>query len=242
MLALRGELGSSFRLLGELGYEAAELMVRDGSELRAGEIARMAGDCGLAIPAVSTGQMRKEDGLQLCSPNGELRRRSIDRTKQLLDFAAELGAQVNIGTLRGTLPDRDRGVESLVELLEHSRGIAVEPQCRWVTNWIHTTAEAKELIRECEGLSILFDFYHAELEETSVAAALVGAEELISWVQVSDSNRRAPGWGHWDFAEYERMLVAVGYWGYVSVECLPLPSAEAAARQAMRWLRAVSCE
>jgi len=236
MLALRGDLATSFSVLAELGYAGAELMVRDVRELPVREIARMARDYGLVIPAVSTGQCRKEDGLQLCSPDSTLRRRSVDRVREVLDFAAELEALVNIGTLRGTLPDRSLGVESLVELLAHSPKIAVEPQCKWVSNWIQTVDEALELIGECGGLSILFDVYHAELEEASVPAAMVRAGEKISWVQFSDSNRKAPGWGHWNFGEYERMLSAVGYQGYVSVECLPWPSAAEAAAQAMQWL------
>lgn len=238
MLALRGDLSASFRLLGELGYDAAELMVRDPSELNPAEIGRQAGDCGLVIRAVSTGQLRKEDGLQLCSPDASLRRRAIDRTKAVLDFAAALGAQTNIGTLRGTLPGREWGVASLVELLAHSPRIAVEPQCKWITNWIHTVEDAQALIAECGGLSILLDFYHAELEEASVPAAVFAAAGQISWVQVSDSNRKAPGWGHWNFAEHFRLLRAIGYEGYVSVECLPWPTAEKAARQAIRALSA----
>jgi len=242
MLALRGDLAASFSVLAELGYAGAELMVRDPKALSVREIASIAHDHGLVIPAVSTGQCRKEDGLQLCSPDFTLRRRSVDRTKEVLDFAAELGALVNIGALRGTLPDRALGVESLVELLAHSPRIAVEPQCKWVSNWIHTVDDALELIRECGGLSILFDVYHAELEEASVPAAMATARERISWVQFSDSNRKAPGWGHWNFGEYERMLTAVGYQGYVSVECLPWPSAREAAAQAVRWLKRPSAE
>lgn len=236
MLALRGDPAANFQFLASLGYEAAELMVRDPQLLDAREIARMATDHGLVIGAVSTGQLRKEDGLQLCTPDAGLRRASIDRAKRVLDFAAALGAQVNIGTLRGTLPDRRLGVESLVELLRHSPRLAVEPQCKWVTNWIHTVEDALELIGECGGLSILLDVYHAELEEPSVAVAMLAAGDKISWVQLSDSNRKAPGLGHWNFTEYARMLEAVGYQGFASIECLPWPSAEEAARQAMRWL------
>lgn len=105
MLALRGPLSSGFRLLNELGYEGAELMVRDVQHLNPDEIKLLAAEYKLALPAVSTGQMRKEDGLQLCAIDEAARRHAVSRTKEVIEFAAALQSpQINISTLRGHLP------------------------------------------------------------------------------------------------------------------------------------------
>jgi sugar phosphate isomerase/epimerase len=55
-------------------------------------------------------------------------------------------------------------------------------------------------------------------------------------VQVADSNRLAPGGGQVHFGELLRVMAALGYGSYVSVEVLPLPSAAEAATSAARCL------
>lgn len=246
MLAVRGDLEANFRLLAGLGYAGAELMVRDPARLNAAAIARAAGDLGLAVPAVSTGQLRKEDGLSLAAPEEKARAAAIDRTRSVIDFAARFGAQVNIGTLRGHLGKsaaaREAATDSLHALLEYARsagvGLAIEPQCRFVIDWLNSVAETLCYLERFGGArpSLLFDVYHAMLEERSVAAAAVRARSAISWVQVSDSNRMAPGAGQLAIADALRVLRALGYEGFVSVECLQRPDSETAARQAARYL------
>ena len=259
MLALRGELEESFQLLAGLGYQGAELMVRDPSQLDPARIRTLASEFELAIPAVSTGQMRKEDGLQLCHPDREARSRAVARTKEVIDFAAAIESpQINIGTLRGHLPDSPADSpadsmeradalaaarESLEQLLDYALekkiGVALEPQNRFVINWLNTVEETLDWIAQFgqPNLSILFDAYHALFEEASVYAALIRAFPRISHVQVADSNRLAPGCGQVNFGELVRVLRALGYREYISVEVLPRPSAAEAAAIAARHLR-----
>jgi sugar phosphate isomerase/epimerase len=250
MFAMRGPLEQSFATLHRLGYDGAELMVRDVSQLQAASIKTLAAAHHLEIKAVSTGQLRKEDGLSLNDPDRGRRELTIARTKAVIDFASEFGAQVNIGTLRGHLPAHgarqdavDRARESIGDLAiyAHEKGIfiALEPQCRFVINWLNTVAETIEFIRSMNTryVRMLFDVYHAGMEEPSVFASLIVAKDRISWVQVSDSNRRAPGMGHVNFGDIMRVLQALGYNGYVSVECLPAPEPAIAAEAAIRHLR-----
>lgn len=248
VLALRGDLIENFRTLAELGYEGAELMVRDPARLSVDQIRSIAGDRNLRIAAVSTGQLRKEDGFSLAHLEDRERERAIARTRDVIDFAAELDAQVNIGTLRGHLPAgpaRAEGLaaarDSLQNLLAYGaeKGVrlALEPQCRFVINWLNTVRETLDWI---EGFPhrafVLFDTYHAMLEERSISAAMIHAYPSISWVQISDSNRRAPGSGQMHLGEPIRVLRALGYQGFVCVECLPQPDGATAARQAAHHL------
>jgi len=250
MLALRGPLSGSFELLACAGYAAAELMVRDPQRLDAQGIRRQASDAGLDLPAVSTGQLRKERGLQLCALDAALRAAAVDALLRVVDFAAEIGAGVvNIGTLRGHLPAgpersaaREAAARALEAALEHAAAagvvIALEPQCRYVSNWLNTVAESLEFLNCFSGPRprLVFDCYHALLEERSVAAALIRAFPHLAWVQVSDSNRGAPGSAQQNFGELVRILKALGYEGYLSVECLPTADPAAAVRAAQRHL------
>jgi sugar phosphate isomerase/epimerase len=251
MAAFRGDLERVFGTLAEIGYDGAELMVRNPAELDAERIGRIAASCRLAIPAVSTGQLQKEDGLTLNSTDRAARECAVERTRHVIRFAARFGAQVNIGTLRGQMPDagptRDTAITavraSLSEILEEADRagvrVAVEPQCRYVSNWLNTVDEATTFAASFADhrLWLLFDVYHATLEERSVAAAMIRARPYLTWVQFSDSNRLAPGLGHLPFAEYVDVLRALGYDGYLSVECNPLPDAATAARKAAAHLR-----
>jgi sugar phosphate isomerase/epimerase len=250
MFAMRGPLEQSFATLQRLGYDGAELMVRDVSQLQAASIKALAAAHELEIKAVSTGQLRKEDGLSLNDADKGRRELAMSRTRAVIDFASEFGAQVNIGTLRGHLPasgarqeavDRARDSISDLAIYASEKGvvIALEPQCRFVVNWLNTVAETIEFIRSMKSRNVrmLFDIYHAGMEEPSVFASMIVAKDRISWVQISDSNRRAPGMGHVNFGDVVRVLIALGYNGYMSVECLPVPEQGVAADVAMRHLR-----
>ncbi len=250
MLAIRGELAASFQLLARIGYQGAELMVRDPARLDPVGIHALAAEQGLDIPAVSTGQLRKEDGLQLCNLDPAARSRAVSRTRDVIDFTAALGArQVNIGTLRGQLPAGAERTDALAaarvtlgELLDHARfrnvGIALEPQNRFVINWLNSVGETLSWMQHFSqpNLSLLFDAYHALFEERSVHASLIRAFPRVTHVQVADSNRLAPGCGQVNFADFVRVLRALGYQGYISVEILPRPSGAEAATLAAQHL------
>jgi sugar phosphate isomerase/epimerase len=240
MLALRGDLETNLRSLAALGYAGVELMVRDVTRLDARAIAKIAGEAGLEIAAISTGPLRKEDNLSLGDEDAERRAEALARTELVVDFAAQFGAQINIGTLRGRNPAV--ALDSFDRLLRYAgeRGVvvSVEPQCKWVANWLNTVDEALAWREQFDPKpSLLFDIYHAALEETSVHAALIRALPAVSMVQVSDSNRGAPGLGQAPLLDFLRVLDALGYRGYVVVECVQRPDGLAAARQSIGFLR-----
>ena len=248
MLALRNDPEKSFLTLSGMGYHGVELMVRDPEQLNISTLEHLANRHQIEISAVSTGQLRAEDGLQLCSLDEDLRKDSVERTKKVIDFAAIFKVQVNIGTLRGTLPaDRQDQAKSAArssfnQLLEYAQKkditIAIEPQNRYTINWINNASEAVEWVNSFNAphFKIVFDVYHWMLEEVSVTASLIRYREFISHIQFSDTNRLAPGWGHFDFREMIRILKALNYSDYISVECIQEPSGPEAASQAARTL------
>jgi sugar phosphate isomerase/epimerase len=90
--------------------------------------------------------------------------------------------------------------------------------------------------------AILFDVHHASLEEASVHAAMIRGWSSIAYLQISDSNRLPPGLGHYPFAETVRILAALGYDGYLSIECRQEPDSVAAARRAAHYLAPLLAE
>jgi sugar phosphate isomerase/epimerase len=73
------------------------------------------------------------------------------------------------------------------------------------------------------------------IEEVSLGAAIRATGVHLGHFHIVDSNRRAAGMGHVDFAEVAAALDDIHYEGWISAEILPLPDDRAAAEQARRF-------
>ena len=247
ILAFRGPMEKTFNKLKTLGYEGVELMVRDVRQLDLAEIEKTLANTGLRLCAVSTGQLRAEDGLSLSALDSTNRNASVERTKDIISFAAYFKVQVNIGTLRGQMHDDKQlgklyAKESISRLLDHALplgvDIALEPQNRYTINWLNNVHEALNFCEEFTqpNLKLVFDVYHWLLEEPSIYASLIKAWDRITHIQFSDSNRSIPGTGHINFPDLLRVLNALRYNGFVSIEALQKPSSEDVAESSANYL------
>jgi sugar phosphate isomerase/epimerase len=63
------------------------------------------------------------------------------------------------------------------------------------------------------------DFFHMSIEEPDIAASIESAAGFVRHVQVGDSNRQLPGYGHTDFTSGFAALRRIGYDGYLALEC-----------------------
>jgi len=251
ILALRGSLEQSLSALAGYGYQGVELMVRNVHALDAGNIKRLCENENLSIAAISSGQLTFEDGLVLSATDEALRKKSVQATKDVVDFTKAVGSNiVNIGTLRGNLPTLPKEkenaenamVESMHEVLNHALKqdiiIAFEPQCRYVVNWHNSTYETFSWMQQFSqpNFRLLFDIYHSMVEDISLNASIIKYAPHIAHIQVSDSNRLSPGRGQWNFQDIIRLLKAVGYDGFVSVEIVQKPKGLEAAQKAAAHL------
>ena len=69
--------------------------------------------------------------------------------------------------------------------------------------------------------SVVADLFHVNIEDGPVPEILRAAGNRLKHIHLADSNRQAPGTGHIDFLEMVRTLNAMGYTGYMSVDCVP---------------------
>ncbi|GAA3197906.1 sugar phosphate isomerase/epimerase family protein [Dactylosporangium siamense] len=107
---------------------------------------------------------------------------------------------------------------------ERGVSIGVEALNRYETSVVNTMAQTVELI---EGLpanvGIMLDTYHMNIEEKDPYAAVAVAGPHIKHVQVSGTDRGAPGADHLD---WPRFLEAVGKAGYTGALCIESFTAE----------------
>ena len=75
------------------------------------------------------------------------------------------------------------------------------------------------------------------IEEVNLAEAIRAAAGRIGHVHFVDSNRRAAGMGHMDFAPIAAALRDINYDGYASAEAFALPDSNTAAKQTINAFR-----
>jgi D-psicose/D-tagatose/L-ribulose 3-epimerase len=171
----------------------------------------------------------------LASPSLATRKKNILYTKRLVQLAHSLEGKTLVwgsGRSRNiprTVPFR-KGYGWLIELLRASASladdvdirIAIEPLNRFESTIIHNTTEALSLARSVgrNSIGIVYDTFHASLEEATFTGPILHAGKRIAAVHVSDCNRKIPGRGHIDFRPIFRALKQVGYDGYVTLEAI----------------------
>jgi sugar phosphate isomerase/epimerase len=84
---------------------------------------------------------------------------------------------------------------------------------------------------------LLADLFHMNIEEINLADALRAAGKYVGHVHFADSNRRAAGFGHIDYAPIAQALHEFGYAGFASAEAFPLPDPDTAADQTIHAFR-----
>jgi sugar phosphate isomerase/epimerase len=254
-LAMHGDFPRDLDRLREAGFLGAELYVKDASRLSATAIARQVADAGLQVPAICTGEVYGTDGLSFSSDDPSVRTAALERTRRIIEFAAQWHAPVNIGRLRGPLPAgantaAQAGATARVEDAFHEIAdvaadggveMILEPINKHEINFINTTAEGITWVRRINhpAFKLMIDLYHVHLEDPSVSGSLVAAGGMLRHVHVCDGNRLAPGWGHMNLKEALATLRSLDYEGWVTVEALQVPTPDAAVEQSGRHLREI---
>ncbi len=207
------------------------------------EIARFSFD---GFPARAIGQRIRDAGLEctfcsaltgdlsLISEDAPVRRRASDFIRQGIETAAGIGSPVfvgpycaPVGLLVGRRPNGDewkRAVEELRALAPHFEAckvvLANEPLNRFETYFLTTAADA---VRLCDEVGspwhgVLFDTFHANIEEKSAGAALRALGPRVKHVHTCENDRGAPGSGNVAWAEVFAGVQAIGYDGWMVIE------------------------
>jgi len=251
-LALKGDYGEIFSLLRDCGYDGAELAVRDPGAVDEQELENLLERYGLVMPAVGTGRAFGEDGLCFSSEVESVRRAAVERIKKHVDFCDRFGALVIIGLIVGKNPLNETtggyAVECLAECARYAGrkdvGLVVEPINRYETGFITSVDTCMEFLEKVgePNCRILFDTFHANIEEADIRGSILRAGPMIGHVHVADSNRHHPGAGHTDFRSILGTLREIGYEGFLSAEILPEPDPVTAVKNNAEFLQELLAE
>lgn len=172
--------------------------------------------------------------LSFVSDDAGVRQRSIAQVRDIIHVAADLGSEVVAGPLYtpvGQLPGRRRTADEWKRAIEayHAVGqtleaddvtLAIEPLNRFETYFLNTIDDG---IRLCEAVNhprigLLFDTFHANIEEKDVARALVAADRHVKYIHTCENDRGTPGTGHVDWPGVFRAIATMGYDGWLTIE------------------------
>lgn len=252
-LPLEGDLYENMRRAKAYGYDAVEFHTRETYQFDFDRIERMREDGAGDICAIVSGRLYTQGGMSLLGDTPEKVQGAMDGMYQYIDSAHKLGVDVVIGWLKGQVPekgDRDHYMSLLAQRLKVLNEYAKAQEVRLVievinhyeTNIFTTAKETVDFLCEnaLDNCYIHLDTYHMGLEEYDPYEAIRLCGKRLGYFHVSDNSRRHPGSGQFDFKRILAVLKEIGYSGFVTVECLPDPDRETAAKKAISHLKA--CE
>jgi D-psicose/D-tagatose/L-ribulose 3-epimerase len=173
-------------------------------------------------------------GLSMISDDAEVRSKTRSHFEACIEAAAEMGGALIAGPLYspvGYLPGRRRtrdewkwaveGFQQLGPSLERfGVNFAIEPLNRYETYFLNTAADAAALSREIRNphIGVLFDTYHANIEERNIAEAIRAVGQHLRHFHSCENDRGIPGSGHIDWDGVFRALSDVGYDRWLTIE------------------------
>jgi D-psicose/D-tagatose/L-ribulose 3-epimerase len=164
------------------------------------------------------------------------RRNAFDHLRRVVDCSAALGAAVlagpwfqPLGIFTGEKPSEaelERCAEVHCKILPHAVSAdivaALEPLNRFEAHLLNTCEQAIAYAERvaAPGFGILYDTFHANIEEKDPLAALhaLHASGALSHVHISENDRGTPGRGHAKLRETIVALKTLGYDGWLTIE------------------------
>ncbi len=185
--------------------------------------------------------------MNFCNPDAAVRAKAVDFVKESVDQLAAMGGKSLVGPLHsavGGLVGRRRNadewnwvVDCLRQAGEHAADagvtIAVEPLNRFESYFLNISTDAAALC-DAVGLAnvgILYDTFHAHIEEKNQGSALRACGRHLKHVHTCENDRGTPGSGQVDWAGAFGALREMGYDGDLVIESFgfALPEIAAAA-------------
>jgi D-psicose/D-tagatose/L-ribulose 3-epimerase len=230
--------------LKKLGFDGVELPVFNLDIARWEALGKKLDALGLARTAVT---VRGVDDNPI-SPDPAVRAKGIALTKQVLDCCKTAGAThlagpyyAALGHFSGKGPTKEEwnwGVESMRPVAEYagSLGIMLVPEFlnRFEIYLLNNAKDAARFVREVNhpACKMMYDTFHANIEEKSITQALKDCADVMAHVHISENDRSTPGQGQVKWDETFDALKKIKYDGWLTIEAfgLSLPSLAAATK------------
>jgi sugar phosphate isomerase/epimerase len=183
---------------------------------------------------------------QILAGDPDVRAQAVKEISAGLHEAADLGAIGSIVVPIRTVPDiappppPSFGVQPMKTVVDLEKEILIdqlmkiapaaeaagvpvilEPLNRYETHLIQSLDDAGDICRAVgsPGIKMMGDFFHMNLEDDDMGAAIERNADCLAYIHLADSNRFQPGTGHLDFKPGFSALKRIGYNGFMTFEC-----------------------
>lgn len=220
------EVISSFApKLAKMGYQTIEVPLDEPDLIDGSEAKKIIEDNGLAVTTCAA----MGPGRDVIHPDKEVRENGMAYLRKCIDKANELGSFTFAGPMyaevgrcwRATDEQHSRETDLFVDQLKalsvpaNDKGITlcIEPLNRFETSFMNLTSQALEVIDRVDSPSckMLFDLFHAGIEEKSLGDAIRLAGDKIHHLQLAENDRGTPGTGQFAWGEVASALDDIGY-------------------------------
>lgn len=205
------DLLDRFPSIRERGFDSVELPMIEPENVPVAKIRKSCERAGLACDFCSV----IPHGMSAISEDPGVRAKTRAYLEDCIRLTADAGAAMLAGPLYspvGYLPGRrrtadewDRAVEFFQDLGDtlqrHGVTMAIEALNRFETYFLNTAEDALKLANAIDhpNVGLLFDTFHANIEEKDIAAALRLVAPRLRHVHACENDRGTPGSGHVDW-------------------------------------------
>ena len=249
--AWQGNLEEGISALCRIGYDGVEFMTVDPDALDWNRVKRLTEE-NLPVSLVCTGEVFGSLGLSFADPREEIRGEAIQRVCRIIDFASFLGADINIGRVRGCYRENipkeqteEWAISAFRQISDYAAPknvrVALESVTAMQTNFINTVGEAALMVdrTDRENFRLMMDIFHLNIEEKDLLETIRTYSPYNVYVHLADNNRRYPGNCRLDFEGIISAFSNCGYDGTFCTEILQIPDQETAAGKSYAHLEPI---
>jgi D-psicose/D-tagatose/L-ribulose 3-epimerase len=242
------------REIKEWGFDIAELAVLENVDVRNyRDVARILDDVGLDR-TLNAGASLEHNPID---DRASVRRATVDYFRRIIDICEVLGvrllngpftAPVNALSMRARTDEEwARAVEVFSELapIAERAGVVMAHEClnRFQTYFLNTIEDSARFARAVShpAFRLMYDTYHAHMEEQSPADAIRAGDDLIVHIHASENDRGIPGAGQVGWRETFQALHRAHYAGALVIEAFSQATPEVA-RLTRTWRQSYAHE
>jgi D-psicose/D-tagatose/L-ribulose 3-epimerase len=230
--------------LKKAGFDGVEIPIFEGGADHYKAIRKELDNQGLGCTVVTVATPEANP----ISADAAVREAAVERLKWVIDMSAILGGEVLMGpyhsplaVFSGSGPTEDEKkwaaeVMRRAADLGQKAGVklAIEYLNRFECYFLTTAADCKAFVQRVNhpNFKMVYDTFHANIEEKDVARTIAGVAEYVIHVHISENDRGTPGTGHVQWDETFRALRRAKYDGWLVIEAFgrALPALAAATR------------
>ena len=233
-----------FERLKKTGFDLVEIPIFDPNVKKLSALAKKLDGLGLERSAVTC--LNTDNNL--IGTNPKQRAAGVKHLKAVIDCCQAMGVKKLVGPLYAALgvfsgkgPTKQElkwSAEGLREAGDYAKKAGVTLVLEFLNRFeiylLNCAADAAKLVREINhpNVKMMYDTFHANIEEKNIAQALEICKDVMVHVHISENDRSTPGKGGVNWVESFKGLKKIKYSGMLVIEAFGqgLPALAAATK------------